>query len=211
MDLSRSPRCFWRKTLIAEGHEEVINTLAAIAERPGTESLCPTGQFIAQNVLHHLCRVGECTHTHRFLTSCIIPPSILGQIDFTPSKEILMQTALFCSGQRGTRLLTALQGVCRRKKGRRTVVILLKESWDCQLMLRKKKLKNINEPMKTISSQSHRNFWQEMSGGLMPVARLLAIVTTSKPWETSFSVAGRLKADLRLVARRFRWVLLSRN
>lgn len=46
---------------------------------------------------------------------------------------------------------------------------------------KKKKKKRINEPMKTISSQSHRNFWQEMSGGLMPVARLLAIVTTSKP------------------------------
>lgn len=79
-------------------------------------------------------------------------------------------------------------------------MILSEESLGCQLILKK----IINKPMKTPCSQSPLNFWQEMSGGLMPVARrLLAIIPASKPREKRFSVAGRLKADLWSVARHF--------
>jgi len=42
------------------------------------------------------------------------------------------------------------------------------------------------------------DFWREMSGGLVPVAkRLLAIPATSTPSERSFSVAGRLIEERR--------------
>lgn len=60
-------------------------------------------------------------------------------------------------------------------------------------------LKYMNEPTKmTVRGQSLLNFWQEMSGGLVPVARkLLAIPATSTPSERSFSVAGRLIEERR--------------
>lgn len=46
--------------------------------------------------------------------------------------------------------------------------------------------------------QSLLDFWREMSGGLVPVAkRLLAIPATSTPSERSFSVAGRLIEERR--------------
>lgn len=79
-------------------------------------------------------------------------------------------------------------------------MILFEESLSCQLIL-----KNIiNKPMKTPCSQSRLNFWQEMSGGLMPVARrLLAIIPASKPCDKRFCVAGRLKPDLWSVAQHF--------
>ncbi|KAI2644598.1 Zinc finger protein 618 [Labeo rohita] len=66
------------------------------------------------------------------------------------------------------------------------------ESWSRELVL-----KYMNKPTK-ITGQSLLNFWQEMSGGLVPVARkLLAIPATSTPSERSFSVAGRLIEERR--------------
>lgn len=61
------------------------------------------------------------------------------------------------------------------------------ESWSLELVL-----KYMNEPTK-MTGQFLLNFWQEMSGGLVPVAsKLLAIPATSTPSKRSFSVAGRL-------------------
>ncbi|CAM4695518.1 unnamed protein product [Leuciscus chuanchicus] len=66
------------------------------------------------------------------------------------------------------------------------------ESWSRKLVL-----KYMNEPTK-MTGQSLLNFWQEMSGELVPVARkLLAIPATSTPSERSFSVAGRLIEERR--------------
>lgn len=68
------------------------------------------------------------------------------------------------------------------------------ESWSRELVL-----KYMNEPTK-MTGQSLLNFWQEMSGGLVPVARkLLAIPATSTPSERSFSVAGRLIEERRTI------------
>ena len=54
-----------------------------------------------------------------------------------------------------------------------------------------------NNPKMT-RSQSLLSVWQEMSGGLVPVAKkLLAIPATSTPSERSFSVAGRLIEERR--------------
>ncbi|CAM4706528.1 unnamed protein product [Leuciscus chuanchicus] len=67
------------------------------------------------------------------------------------------------------------------------------ESWSRKLVL-----KYMNEPTKMTGGQSLLNFWQEKSGGLVPVARkLLAIPATSTPSERSFSVAGRLIEERR--------------
>lgn len=54
-----------------------------------------------------------------------------------------------------------------------------------------------NNPKMT-RGQSLLSFWQDMSGGLVPVAKkLLAIPATSTPSERSFSVAGRLIEERR--------------
>lgn len=54
-----------------------------------------------------------------------------------------------------------------------------------------------NNPKMT-RGQSLLSFWQDMSGGLVPVAKkLLAIPATSTPSKRSFSVAGRLIEERR--------------
>ncbi|KAJ8351797.1 hypothetical protein SKAU_G00232730 [Synaphobranchus kaupii] len=139
--LSPSLRCFLRKTLNAEEYEEVINTLAAITERAGTEESVRVEQDPGPMA----------TEVHNFFASCV-------------------------------------QEEEREEDSGDTI----KESWGRQLVL-----KYMNEPTKA-GSQSLLNFWQEMSGGLVPVARkLLAIPATSTPSERRFSVAGRLIEERR--------------
>ncbi|KAJ8356336.1 hypothetical protein SKAU_G00191300 [Synaphobranchus kaupii] len=111
-------------------YEEVINTLAAITERAGTEESVRVEQDPGPMA----------TEVHNFFASCV-------------------------------------QEEEREEDSGDTI----KESWGRQLVL-----KYMNEPTKA-GSQSLLNFWQEMSGGLVPVARkLLAIPATSTPVREEF-------------------------